>query len=214
MLCPLRLDIEAIDPGDALAAVSPDLIKQHAVIEDATEDDLITAYLLSAIEWAESETKRTIIRRSHTWVLKDFGSAYDRAIRLPRGRVASVESVDYSVSGAYVTLYGPTSDVSPVGDDYQEDLWSDAGGVLMPPRGIDWPSVDMDVPAPVVIRFTAGYAADAIPPQIKHALLFYVLDCYDLRGSRDIDASSVAMTGQRTTAREALISAWRLPRIY
>ena len=69
---------------------------------------------------------------------------------------AAGDAVQMVVSGGVMyNLNGPNS--SPEGVDWQEDLRSDAGGIIAPPYGVVWPSVDtMDAVAPVTITFTAG----------------------------------------------------------
>lgn len=213
MLCPLRLVIEDLEIGSP-TLLDAAMLKRHCRVDTADDDDLIDLYLQVAIRWAEAATHRTILQRSHSWVLRDFGTSRYQEIRLPCGKATSVESIEYSLNGATTVLYGPTGDTSPPGSDYQEDLRSDSGGVLMPPRASSWPTPDSDVPAPVTINFTAGYLGDDIPSDIKHALMFFVADCYDLRGTPDFNPSLLDTSGVRFDAREKLISAWRLPRIY
>jgi uncharacterized phiE125 gp8 family phage protein len=213
MLCPLRLDVDAL-PAPPLTLIDEDVLKAHCRIEAADDDELLDVYLRSAIGWAEATTHRAILARTHVWVLRDFGRDRLQEIRLPRGRTVSVDGVEYFANGSALTLYGPSSDLSPPGADYQEDLRGDAGAVLMPPRGGSWPSVDSDVPAPVAISFTAGYTGADLPADLKYAMMFYVADCYDLRGTPDFDPAMLATSGVRFAPREALISPWRLPRVY
>lgn len=213
MIRPLRLSVEELETGSP-SLIDQAMLKRHCRIDTGDDDALLDLYLQASIRWAEAATKRTIVRRSHEWVLKDFGDAEYGEIRLPRGLTVSVESIAYSNGGVVTSLYGPTSDVSPAGDDYQEDLRSDSGGVVMPPRGSSWPAIDADVPAPVVISFTAGWLGDDIPADIKFAVLFAVADFYDLRGTQDFNPALLNTSGPRFEAREALLSHWRLPRIY
>lgn len=210
MLCPLRLDIEPCNVG-ASPFIDAQLLRDHLKLEAGDDDQLLLAYLLAAVQWAEGATQRTIVARSHALVLGEFGR---EPIRLPRGKTTAVESVAYSSGGNIVTLRGPSSDGSPEGADYQEDLRGESGGVLMPLRGSAWPSVDTDVPAPIVITYTAGYSKADLPADLKHALMFYVADCYDLRGTPDFDPALLSGGAVRFAARDALISPWRLPRIY
>lgn len=213
MLRPLRLIVDELESGSP-AIVDLAMLKRHVRIDTVDDDALLDRYLQAAVRWAENTTHRAIVSRAHAWVLAAFNDDPNCSIRLPRGITRSVESVDYSSGGAMVSLFGPSADASPAGADYQEDLRSDAGGILMPLRGTAWPVADDDVPAPVTINFTAGYAADDIPADIGHALMFFVADCYDLRGTPDFNPAMLGTAGVRFEAREALISPWRLPRIY
>lgn len=211
MLCPIRLEVAAL-PASPLP-ISLDLIKKHCSIDDADFDDQLDVYLKAAIEWAEGSTHRTIFSRSHTWVLKDFNYEGRFEIKLPRGKTQSIESIEVSVNGTTTTLTGPSSG-SPAGTDYQEDLRGNDGGIVMPPRGGSWPTPDFDVPAPVAINFTAGWASASVPADIVHAILFAISDAFDLRGTSDFNPAMIATGGPRMEAREALISAYRLVRWY
>jgi uncharacterized phiE125 gp8 family phage protein len=212
MLCPLRIDVTPITSGSP-AIVDRDLLKRHARIDFDDDDGLLDVYVAAAALWCENATNRTIFRRSCAWVLREFNirrSPYD--IRLPRGKASSVESIVYSAGGELTTMKGPSS--ATPGADYQEDLRSDAGGVLMPLRGSSWPSVDCDVPSPVVVNFTAGWPADEIPPDLIHAVIFGVADLYDMRGTADMNANALNAGGTRLATRNALISGHVLTPIY
>lgn len=212
MLFPLRLDIDSL-PDSPAWSVTKDLIDLHSRVDASDDDELFQTYLRAAILWAEGSTHRTIVRRDHRWILREFPYCDDLVIRLPRGKTQSVQSVSYSENGSIVTLTGPSSG-SPAGTDYQEELSGDDGGVLMPLRGCSWPSADCDVPAPVKITFSAGWDAADIPPDVVHALLFAVQDAFDIRGTGDFNAAVLGSTGPRLAARETLISGYRLDRWY
>jgi hypothetical protein len=203
-LCPLRLDIAPL-PRSPLP-VDIDLIKTHCAVDGSDFDALLTTYLFAAIAWAEGEMHRTIFARGHRWVLRDFPRGRQQEIRLPRGKTFSVEGIDYMHGNAGFSLSGPSSD--PAGTDYREDLLGDDGGVITPIHGGSWPSVDQEAPAPVVIRFTAGWQADQVPDDIIHALLFAVSDAFETRGETDLNG------GSNFQARDALISGYRLTRVY
>ena len=135
------------------------------------------------------------------------------SIWLPRGKTVSVDSIRYFSGDDAVDLTGPSSG-SPAGTDYQEDLGGDDGGVLMPARGRVWPSVSDDVPAPVTITFEAGYPAGEIPGPLLAAILLGTSDGYDLRGSNDVAAVSLADVGKALATRNALVSDWVMSRWY
>lgn len=204
LLSPKRLDVAPLD-GSPLP-VDLGLIKQHCAVDGMDFDALLTSYLLAAIAWAEGATHRTIFARSHSWVLCEFPTTAKQEIRLPRGKTRSVDSIECVVNGATLTFRGPSS--NPVGSDYQEDLRSDEGGVLMPVRSGVWPAVDFDAPAPVVVNFMAGWVAGEVPSDIIHALLFAVSDAFENRGTADMTL------GRNFETRETLISSYRLVRWY
>jgi uncharacterized phiE125 gp8 family phage protein len=210
MLSPLRLDIDALTLGSPWL-IDEGIVKAHARIDAADDDDLLAIYLRAAIGWAESATNRVIFRRQCRWVLRDF--PWEREIRLPCGLARSVASIAYVTGGQTITLTGPSSG-SPGGTDYQEDLNADSGGVLMPPQGGSWPNADCDAVAPVTITFTVGWDAANVPAELQHAILFAVDDMYDGRGTASADPAMLAAAGSTLAVREALISPWRLTRVY
>jgi uncharacterized phiE125 gp8 family phage protein len=203
MLYPLRLDTGTI----VNQFIDLDIVKKHLRVDFADDDILLDTYILAAIEWAENATDRTIFARTHTWILSDFERCASGMIRLPRGKVQAVSSIIYTAGGTQTTIYGPSS--SPVGIAWQEDLRSDAGGVLVQPQGSSWPSIDFDAVEPVKINFTAGWTADKIPSSILHAIFLAVADMYDMRDSRDIGSSGISLM-----QRDAMISPYRLTRVY
>ncbi|HVQ43782.1 MAG TPA: phage head-tail connector protein [Candidatus Saccharimonadia bacterium] len=199
----------AVSPLDTSPfPLSLDLVKAHLREDSDDFDTIIELYSRAAIEWAEGATKRTIYSRSHMWILGDFPRDVCGEIWLPRGKCSAVESIVYRDSlGAAQTLHGPTSSVSPAGDDWQENLTGDAGGFLYPPLGGVWPSANVYAAAPVTITFTAGWASADVPADITHALLFAVADMYDTAGSADL-----TVFGKNLTTRNSLISPYILNR--
>jgi uncharacterized phiE125 gp8 family phage protein len=204
-LQPLRLEVSALDASPFPLDIA--LVKQHCAIDGDDFDGLIDVYMKAAILWAEGAMHRTVYARDHSWVLRDFPRDGCQDIWLPRGKTQSVESIVYYQGGSAHTLTGPSS--TPAGSGYQEDLGGDHGGVIMPVAGGSWPSVDLDVPRPVAINFTAGYLTEEVPDDILHALLFSVSDAFDMRGSADITSG-----GRNFETREALISGYRMVRFY
>src|SRR5262245_48691645 len=126
---PLRLDV------DPLAAsplpIELELLKQYLAIDFADFDELIELNLLAAVQECENTTHRTVVRRAHRWVLRDFPWHGCQDLTLPRGKTRAVASVVVSVGGSITTLTGPTSTVPGTG--FQEDLRGADGGVIMPP---------------------------------------------------------------------------------
>lgn len=206
MLSPVRLDIDPVQGSPFPLDLA--IIKQHCNVGGTEFDDLLEAYTLAAVDWAESYMNRTIFSRSHSWILRDFPQTSLQMMRLPRGKTRSVESIAYVAAGQTVTLTGPSSG-SPAGDDWQEDLGGNFGAVLMPPKGTSWPSVDYDTPAPVTVTFTAGWDAADIPKEILHGIWFAVSDAFDLRGTSDLSDAGVNLM-----RRQNLLSGYRLLRFY
>lgn len=148
------------------------------ISSDSLDDVIMGQYLPDAVEWAEGVMRRSIVAREHRWIFTEFPCGGDQTIYLPRGKVQSVASIAYSSGGVITTLRGPSSG-SPVGTDYQEDLRGHQGRI-MPNRSESWPSVDIDVPSPIVITFNAGWAAASVPADIKRALTARVSESMEL----------------------------------
>lgn len=212
MLSPVRLDVDALSAAWPWP-ISKDLVEQHLRLDTNDQDELLKAFVLAAAEWAEGETHRTIFKRDVRWILRGFPYDGRMEIQLPRGKTNSVASIQYSVNGSVVTMRGPSSG-SPAGTDYQEDLRGDDGAVLMPARGGSWPSADCDVPAPVVITFSAGWVPTEVPTDIVHAMLFAVSDAFDVRNTADFNSAIMAASGPRFAVRSSLVSPYRLSRVY
>lgn len=169
-------------------------------ISSAEFDDLIDSmYLPAAVQWAEGYTRRSILAKTHYWVLQDFPSELPQAIYLPRGKTQSVTSIAYTQNNATTTLTGPTSG-SPQGTGYRENLRDEAGGILYPNYNATWPDVDTDAPAPVLITYSAGWTKATIPADIKNALALY---CWFAIDPEQTDAMASA---------ESLLNPWRLLR--
>lgn len=200
----------AVSPIDASPfPLSLSLVKAHLREDSSDFDTIIELYMRAAVEWAEGVMKRTIYSRSHVWVLAGFPTDAVGEIRLPRGLCSAVDSIVCRTSGGdTVTLHGPSSDISPAGTDWTENLSGDGGGMLYP--GADgWPSADVYAAAPVTITFDAGWASNAVPADITHALLFAVADMYDTAGSADL-----TVFGKNLTTRNSLVSPYILNRWY
>lgn len=207
---PILLDIDRIDE----VPIDLDLVKQHCAVSGTRLDTTLNAYIRAGVLWAEGFMHRSIVSRAHRWVLRGFpacGYGEDGQIVLPRGKTRSVDGIEYSSNGAILSLSGPSN--SPAGDDYQESLLGDDGGILMPNRGAGWPVADWDVPAPLTITFTAGYGADEIPEDIVHAILFSVDDCLEMKGTVDIPAAAL-QTSASLKIRQSLLSSYCLHRFY
>lgn len=200
-MTPLSLDWDADDEFP----ISLSKVKAQLRIPHDEFDDLITdVHLPGAVNWAEGIMRRSILSKVHRWVIDEFPNG---PIRLPRGKTISISSVAYVSGGSTTTLRGPTSG-SPIGTQYQEALRGNDGGILMPLRNGAWPAVDYDVPAPITITFTAGWATASVPGDIKAAITQYVSDALDITGAGDLGANT------NLCAKEILLSSWTLTRWY
>ena len=200
----------SITPAAATGLViTLDRVKQQCKIDGTDFDDqLQDIYMPAALEWAENGTHRAIEQRSHTWVIRDFPRTNNGILHMPRGKAQSVTSIVYYSNGSPITLTGPTSG-SPIGTDYQELLTSDAGGILMPNRGESWPTVDDDVPAPITITYSAGWATADIPLDLVNAMLLYISDALNVPGTADF---GTFIQPADLAYKDTLLIPWRAPR--
>lgn len=189
-----------------------EVVRRHCHLDDDAlapqTDALLKIYINAAVNWFEGQTHRSVVSRTHRWILAEFPyDCDDVSIRLPRGKTQSVDSIAYVSGNQTTTLTGPSA--SPPGTGFSESLIGDDGGLIMPPYGGSWPSTDYEVPAPVTITFQAGWTLSQIPDDVKYALLFYCSDAYELRGTSDLDTA-----GRNLDARTSLISPYSLHRWY
>ena len=141
-----------VTPASALA-VSLEDAKLHLRVDDATDDDLITALIVAATEMAEQKTSRAIMPQTFDLSL----DAFPDAIELTRTPVTSVTSITYiDVDGATKTL---SSSVYALNTASDYDFAS-----IAPAYGQVWPATRAQENA-VVVRYVAGYTA--APESIK-----------------------------------------------
>lgn len=141
---------------------------QCRIDPDLTVDDaLLTRQIKAARRWAEAYLQRPIVSQTRELTLDAFPTC---GIILRDAPIISIESIAYAdADGAVQPLVG-----------FQQDLYSDPAR-LMPAYGQAWP-VTRDVLNAVAVRYVAGYgAADAVPEEIKCAVLLVVADLYEHR---------------------------------
>lgn len=171
--------------------------KAHSRIDYSDDDDLLTAYLLAACGTIEAWTARVIQSRTATLRLPRFPTDGDQAIELPGGYVSAVASV------AYTDTAGDAATLSSA-------LWSIETSTRGPSAlrlvyDATWPEVQ-ERGLPVVITYTAGWAADDIPAALKHAVKMMAAEMHERREVAVIGAS----VGMAPVAVQSLISPWRL----
>lgn len=152
--------VEPITLGEARA---------HLRITATDEDWLIQAYIIAARRRAEDITNRRFITQTLDWHL-DFFPGW--GLELPFGKLQSITSVKYvDTAGVQQTLDS---------SKYLVDAKSDPGR-LTPAYGEVWPSTREQMNA-VTIRFVCGYGlADAVPWEIRAAMLLMIGHLYNNR---------------------------------
>lgn len=145
------------------------------------DDSLLLAYQEAAVQKAEAFLGLSVALRTLEIALDSFPSGADLSIEMPQSPVVGVVSVSYLDTDDLTETM--TEDAYTV-DDYQLPNW------LLPASGTSWPSAKSVVNA-VKIRYRAGYSsegdadsdADALPGQIKAAILLMVDHLYRNRGA-------------------------------
>jgi uncharacterized phiE125 gp8 family phage protein len=151
--------------------------KLHLRLDVADDDALVDALIIAAREWTENYCRRSWARRTLELRLDCFAAE----IKLPRGPVSSVTSIQYTDSGGSLAAV-------PSGD-YQADLYS------TPPRirttfGVTWPVTKTGVLNAVLIEYVAGYApgagsptdyAENVPAAVKAAMKLLIGGWYQNR---------------------------------
>lgn len=151
------------------------------------DDELISDLIVTARQWAEGFTGRslaiktlevaldylpTVAPTSWPW---NIYPTYIGAIELPGGPVVSLVNVTYPNDAE-----SPTEQVV----DATLDTYSVPNRVI-PAGGVNWPLLTA-APNLVRIRYVAGYTPDALPKQIKQAMLLCIGHWYDNREDTSI----------------------------
>ena len=162
----------------AFEPVSLALAKQHLIVAsaDTYDDNLISAYIQAARDYAERYTQSVLIEQtlqltldhfpwrtasngtshSFTPAYAELAPLYDTyairgmQINLPRSPLITVESITYLADDSVTVLTIPA-------DQYIVDT-STAPGRIMPIPGAIWPYQLNYVPGSVQVTFTAGYS--------------------------------------------------------
>ncbi|MDD3289077.1 MAG: head-tail connector protein [Alphaproteobacteria bacterium] len=155
-------------------------MKTHARIDSSAEDDLITALIVAAREWAERYTGRAFINQ--TWKLSLDKMPEGNFITLSRPPLVSVSSVKvFDDSDASETW---------AASNYFVDVASEPGRLALR-QGASWPDPARATNG-VVIEYIAGYggASSAVPGVIKTAIKQLVTHWIENRGEALMAPSS------------------------
>ena len=168
--------------------------KAHLRVDDTSSDDLITALIVAARQYAEKYTNRAFI----TQTLRAYFDKFTPVIRLPRPVLQSVTSVKY------IDTNGTEQTVSS--SLYKVDVASEPSRVV-PVFGEVWPSARYEINA-VYVEYDAGYgdAGTDVPQDIKQAMYLHIGHMFENRE----ETTPVAIT-ELPMAYSALLSTYRLP---
>ena len=166
-----------------------DEMKNAMRVDFEDDDDLITGLLLAARHRAEDITGRTLVESTWTYYMDSFPFGWQQdlaparstmnrfinwwansqAIRIPRGPVQSIQSINYipGTGGNYSLLDSST---------YMLDTTS-SPGIAYPAPNYYWPLNSYAQHNAVQINYTAGY--DKVPEPIKVAIRMMVTFWYE-----------------------------------
>lgn len=196
--------------------VSLDEARLHLRIDadNTSEDDLISALIVTAREVAEQYTGRALAPQTLEAALDEFPNLRSRQwthrrqtlarcdeIELPRPPVTAVASIKYT------DLDGTEQTVDPTW--YSLSTYGDSREITLA-YGRFWPFTQPIADA-VRIRFAAGYGADggpALPKAVKAAILLLVGHLYENR--QDVIADVRAVAVQIPMGAEALLDTVKL----
>jgi uncharacterized phiE125 gp8 family phage protein len=159
-------------------------VKDHLKIDGTDEDTYLTSLITASRQMLESELERSFITQTWKMYLPYFPLG---EINIPKGKVLTVESVEY---------YDSNNSLQTVStDEYKTSLGADIGKI----KAVEsWPLTNTDHPDAVVITFTAGYgaSADDVPNGLKQALLILIADSHNFRQSYTKVKNSVLPNGK------------------
>ena len=156
--------------------------RAHLRYDDADQDDLIAALIAAAtahLDGWSGVLGRCLITQE--WEIAASGWPNRRHIRLPFPDVqsASVSCVDSA--GQTQTLPPQASVVLQL---------TSGSAIYFPPETV-LPALSLAAPAPVTVRFVAGYGdATTLPPAIRQAILLMVGDWFRHRETAAAGAAS------------------------
>lgn len=160
------MGIKVITPAPAVLTLAE--MRLHLRLDTVggvhPDDTLLSALLLSAVQYCEHYTQRSIGTQTLELALDGFP---DGPINLPKGPLQSVTSVTYvDPAGATTTL----SNLLYAIDDYGVDAW------LIPKYGTDWPEAEASANS-VKVQYVAG----SLEPSVRSALLLIIGHMYENR---------------------------------
>lgn len=152
--------VRTVDP--AVEPVSLTEVKQHSRVDLSDMDVELQRLIVGARQHVEETTGRSLITQTWEYTLDRL----PELIKLPRGPVQSVTSIEY------VDLNGVTQTVDS--SIYRVDTKSRRARITEA-HNQSWPSV-RDVTGAVTITYVAGYGstAESVPQPIRHAIMMLV----------------------------------------
>lgn len=165
------LNIETRSGPVSLATSALSDLKAHLKVTSTYEDDLIKVYIDASLSLIETYCGITIGEREYQLNLPYFPVA-DRYIELPRGPVASVESLYYYDSNNVSTLWESS--------DYDVSLSETPARLYLQQDDVWEPTYER--PDACQLRYTAGVSSwSSVPANYKPSIYYLVAHQYRFR---------------------------------
>lgn len=134
--------------------------------DDPAHDELIASHIAGAADWIEERTQKGIVDRP---VVEAYGKIGPRDLLVICHRSYAITALGIrdltDPSAAFIDIADPT------------DATPGQGSTTYPPPAEGWPF------AALAVRYTVTTPAEAVPGDIRSALMMLVRDMYDLRGA-------------------------------
>jgi uncharacterized phiE125 gp8 family phage protein len=167
--------VETVITAAATPPMTTDYARSHIRALTATEDTLITAWVLAADQYFREQTSRpTITETREVWL--DAFPACNGRIEIPNPPLQDVISVTYIDSDGHAQVFsdGASPETRYFTVTAPEGPYAQRGWIV-PADGYSWPTARCQADA-VRVRYTCGYgpAATDMPALVKAILCFLV----------------------------------------
>ena len=173
-------------------------VKTQVRVDAEDEDYYIDAMIKAIREDVQSHLGRALITQTYDYYLDAW--PVTNYMKLPMPPLQSVTSITYTDVDGTSAIFSSSN--------YLVDTISEPGRIYLK-NGQSWPSVNLQVVNPIVVRYVAGYglAAD-VPMAIKQAMLLLAGTLFENRESVVVgNISQAALIG----GAEALMAKLRIP---
>jgi len=192
--------LNVVTPPVSQLQTAADIKKQLRIIDEDSDDTLLTEYIVSAAEYIEAITCHVLIPTSYLFTMDRWpylalagyapnpSQPTNGIVELPRAPLSSVEQIQYYDTTGTLQTLDPSN--------YIVDTLSIMGRIW-PKRFTYWPITDVMTPNAVQISFTAGYTnAALIPSRAKQCIKFLVAHWNEHRFPVDVVKDQVPYTLQ------------------
>ena len=166
--------------------------KTHLRVTHTDDDTYIESLIVVARHQVEKYLRMGLIDQTWEYRLDEFPAYDEKPLYVPMKPITAVDSI------SYVDTDGDSQTWSA--DEYQVDIYG-AFPRIIPAYGYSWPSTRDQIHA-VTITLSVGYAdANAVPEDIRHAMLLMIGELYE---NREESVIGTIVAELPTTARRLL----------